>query len=318
MGIATAAIIGAAVVGAAASANEGNKSRRAAATAARDKQNIIAGVKLPDIEDQELDLLIPQLVGEYDPEVMQSLNLDPSDMENVSVDQDIKNQQLKALAGLSEVAEGGLTEADRAASRDIQREVAQNNVARQKALLSEMDQRGVLGSGMELAARMKANQMSADAQSRAGDQLAQQAQARALQAMIQQGNMASQVRGQEFGEQSQVAQARDVINRFNTNNRQDVANQNINMGNEAQRMNLMARQAQADNAAALKNQQQIHNKNLLQQDFNNRAGMAGKQIGIVDGRAAAEQAAHANTGAAYAQAANAIGSGIASQYGEKK
>lgn len=293
MGLATAAIVGGAigigsgVLGAA----QGAQGRNAASTAAKDRMALYGGVELPDIKDQELEFLLPQLVGEYGPEVLQSLNLDPSAMEEISIDPELKLKQLEALTGISEVAEGGLTEADKAASRDIQREVNQNNQARQEAILMNMAQRGVLGSGMELAARMNANQQATDQQAAASDQLIQQAQNRALQAMIQQGNMAGNVRNQDFSQQSQIAQARDAINQFNTQNRQNIANQNVGNRNQAQQMNLQARQAIANAGTDLKNQQQMYNKNLLQQRYNNQMDLANAQSGIIAQRGQQEQQA---------------------------
>jgi len=50
-----------------------------------------------------------------------------------------------------------------------------------------------------------------------------QAQSRALQALMQGGQLGGQIRQQDFGEQSEKAQAQDAINRFNTANRQQVS-----------------------------------------------------------------------------------------------
>ena len=79
-----------------------------------------------------------------------------------------------------------------------------------------MAQRGVGGSGVELAARLGANQASADRMSRESDTLVQQAQQRAMDAMMNQANLGGQIRSQDYGEQSNLASARDAMNKFNT------------------------------------------------------------------------------------------------------
>lgn len=303
MAIGTAALIGGglSLAGGLAGAAEGRKGRDAANRAIGGALAEYQGIKLPEISDMELDLLLPQLVGEYGPEALQALDLGPSAMDNVTIDPALKLQQLQALSQLGELSQGGLTEADKAASRDIQREVAQTNQARQQSILQNLAQRGALGSGMELSARMGAAQQAADAQSRAGDQLAQQAQARALQALMQSGQLAGQVRGQDFSEQSQIASARDAINRFNVQNQQGVMGQNVGERNRAQQMNLAARQGVADAGVNIRNQEQMHNKNLQQQDFGNRMSLADSKAAIYSGQAKNATEAAKNTAAGWGQ-----------------
>lgn len=299
MGAVTAAVIGgAAAVGSAAMASDAAaKGRKQAEKFAKQGAAAFQGVDLPSIEDQKINLIASELQGEYRPEAEQALDLGPSSMEDISVDQALADAQRQSLEGISEIAEGGLTEGDIAAAREMKRSVDQSNQARQKAILNEMAQRGVLGSGMELAARLKAQQDSAEQASAAGDRLTQQAQARALAALGQQGTLAGQIRGQEFGEQSDIARARDAINQFNTVNRQNVIQRNIAEQNRAQQANLAARQAQADQAAALRNQQHMHNVALQQQKFQNEiakaSGLAGQYQGLAN-QATAAGSARAN------------------------
>lgn len=305
--VTAAAIAGGATVGSALiGANQAKKGREAAMNAANQAAAQFANVDLPDIQKMELALQNPELVGEYAPLLEQYLQLNPSAMEDISVDQALKNEQMKALSGISEIAEGGLTEADKAAARDIQREVNQNAEARRQAILQNMAQRGTLGSGMELAAQLASAQQAADQQSRAGDVLAQQAQSRALQALQQSGALAGQVRGQEFGEQAQVAQAKDAINQWNTANQQNVAARNVQNQNQAQQQNLAARQALEEQRANIANQQQIHNKGLQQQQFQNEMQRASGLAGAYQTQGQVAQ----NAANAQAQMIGGIGSGI--------
>lgn len=283
MGAVTAAVIGgAAALGSAYMGSEAaRKGREAAKGMAAKGAAAFQGIDIPTIDEQRINLLPSELVGEYNPLLeMAKDELGPSAMEDISVDQQLAEAQKKSLEGISEIAEGGLTDADIAAAREMNRMVDRSNTARQKAILNEMAQRGVLGSGMELAARLAQQQDTAEQAAAAGDRLTQQAQSRALAALGQQGTLAGQIRGQEFGEQSDVARARDAIDQFNTVNRMNVQQRNIAAQNAAQQANLAARQAQADQAAALRNQQEMYNRQLQQQQFQNQmqraSGLAGQ------------------------------------------
>lgn len=322
MGAVTAAIVGGAALGstllASQASRQGAEAQRRAAEAAA---AAFAGVPIPTVEEQKIILQTPELMGQYTPEQLQAMELGVSAMEGVKADQGAIDAQKQALEGISEVAEGGYSEADKATAREVQRTVSQDAQARQKAILNSMAQRGVLGSGMELAAQLQSQQQSADQMSRAGDNLTQQAQARALAALGQQGSLAGQLRQQSFGEQSDVARARDAINQFNTQNRQSVTNQNVGNRNQAQLTNLQNRQAIENQRAGLANEQERYNKGLIQQQFDNRTGR------VRDTNAANMAAANARAQQSQADAAmyqgigSAIGTaagGIGSYYGKQQ
>lgn len=313
MGALTAIAIGTTIAAGAAQMNEANKSRRAAETAAKDKNAMLDELRrqMPDVSDLELELMLPQFIGEYTPEALSSMDLGASAMEGVSADEQIKLEQLKALTGIGDIAEGGLSEGDLAASRQIQREVNQNNQARQDQILMDMAQRGVLGSGGELAARMNANQQATNQQAVASDNMLQQAQARSLQALTQQGNMAGNIRSQDVGEQTNVAKARDAINQFNTQNSQNVANQNVGNRNVAQQQNLANRQATSNAGVNIQNQQQMHNKELLVDNYNRQRGINDSRVGIRQQVADAAQQQAKDNAAAIGQ----IGQGVTGAVG---
>lgn len=279
MGAVTAAVIGGgAMIGSTLLAGEqAKKGRDAQARANQAATAALASVGIPEIEAQEILLENPSLVGEFIPEAERSLELEKSLLQNIASDPALAKQQMESLEGLGELAEGGLTEADKAAAREIQRDVAQSDAARRKSILQNMAQRGVLGSGMELAAQLDAAQSAAEQQSAAADRLTQQVQSRAMQALTQSGNLAGNIRSQDFGEQARIAQAQDAINRWNVANQQDIASRNIRAQNEARAANLNTRQQRENTRAALANEQQRYNKQLIQQDYSNRLARAGGQ-----------------------------------------
>jgi hypothetical protein len=302
MGAVTAAVVGGAIMagGSYMASREARKGAQAQIDAAERAAAAFRGIRIPTIEEQSIILQNPDLVGEYTPEQIQLMQeMTQSAMEGVQVDTNVLNKQKDALEGISDVAEGGYSESDKATAREIQRTVSQDAQARQKAILNAMASRGVLGSGMELAAQLQGNQQAAEQMSRGGEGLTQQAQARALQALGQQADLASQMRTQEYGEQTDLARARDAINQFNVQNRQRVAETNLGERNRAQLLNLQQKQSLEDQRAALSNQQQMYNKQLLQTQFANKMG---KESQVQQANMAVAQA--------QAQAANAKAAGI--------
>jgi hypothetical protein len=317
MGLATAAIIGGVVAGGTAIANSSAASanRRAAAAAAGDKNAMIAELRdmMPDVSDLELELMLPQLVGEFEPEVMKALDLGPSAMEDVAADEQLKLEQLEALTGIGEVAEGGFTEADKAGMREFDRGNQQNLQANIETILQGQAARGTEDSGASLAAQLAAAQKSTDMRASASDRMIQDAQNRSLQALMQQGSLAGNMRSQDFGEQSQVARARDAINQFNVQNSQNIGNQNVANRNEAQRMNLANKQAISNAQVGMQNQQQMHNKNLLVDNYNRNKNLTGMSMGVRQQLADQEQQANTRQAEAIGQA----GQGLVSMFGGK-
>ena len=122
----------------------------------------------------------------------------------------------------------------------MMRGVSSSAQARDKSILQNMAERGMGGSGAELIQRLQSSQSGADRASMEQAQLAGQVQNRALDAMMRSGQLGGQIRGQEYAEQGNLASARDRIEQFN----------------QMQRV-----QAQ--------NQQEIYNKQLQQQQFEN-------------------------------------------------
>lgn len=293
------------------------KARKAAEAAAARNLAIWGAVKVPTIEEQSVILQNPDLVGQYSPEQIQTMEQNVSSLQNAEADPETINAQNEALRQLQEVSKGGLTEADKSATREVNREVNQQSQARQKAILNAMASRGTLGSGMELAARLQGEQQSLDQASRAGDQLNQQAQARALQALGQQGSLSSQMRNQQFGEKEAKARAADEINRFNTANRQSVATANTTEQNRAQQYNLAQKQQLENSRAALANEQQMHNKGLYQTKFSNDISKTQGLTGA--GSAAGQASANTQMGAARDQQNlfSGIASGVLQGYGGK-
>lgn len=278
------------IIGAIGGIQGDRQARRAEQDAQRQRQDalrMLMEIQLPDIEAMKRDYEIAGYSGDLTPAMEQALSLGDTAYEDINIDPRLKQAQFDALAQLAGVAQGGLTEADMMGLEQVRRNAAGQDQARQEAILQNMQQRGMGGFGNELIARLSSGQAAADRASQEGMQIAQMAQQRALEAMMNQGNMASSVRGQEFSEQSRMADAKDIINRFNVQNQQGVQQRNIGMQNQAQQRNLDARQQQALREAQTRNlQQDINRGQLPQQQFQNQmtrqAPITQVQTGMAD------------------------------------
>jgi hypothetical protein len=223
--------------------------------------------------------------------------------------------QQQALASLAEQGQTPLSAMERAQLGDIQRGVSQQEQARQQQILSEMAQRGMGGSGNELAARLISSQKAADLANQQAAQVAAMAQQRALNATSQAGALGGQIRGQEFGEKSAQAQAADTIARFNAGQQQSVQQRNVGALNEAQLRNLQEKQRIADEQNRLRNSQQMYNKELLQKQFQNQVDIGQAMAGGYQQRAnqynsdaASQLAGGANLGSGISGLVGAFGS----------
>lgn len=219
----------------------------------------LEAIGIPTIEAQRIALETPELV-----DVLEAEQLGPSAFENVNVDPRLRQAQMSALEQISGLADQGLGAEDRAAFNELRRSAGAQAQAQAQSVLQNAAAQGTLSSGGALAAQLAAGQASADRMSQEGDRLAANASAARRQAIMSKADMSSQLSNQDFQRQSASAQARDQISQFNTQNRQNVAG-----------TNLANRQSIANQGTATRNQQEMYNKGLIQQDFQNRFQKAG-------------------------------------------
>lgn len=225
----------------------------------------------------------------------------PSALEDVQIDPRLKDAQMGALSKLQEMGGAGLTQEEKAQQMMMQRSVAGDAQARDKAILQNMAERGMGGSGSELIARLQGSQSAADRNAVSQAQLAGQAQNRALQSIAQAGQLGGQIRQQDYGQAAEAASAADRIAQFNAQNR-----------------------------AGAQQQQEMHNKGLIQQQFQNemakkqavaaartgtaQAGMQQAARTMQAGQAAAQGAAQERSGALGALGTLA-GAGVGAYFG---
>jgi hypothetical protein len=147
--------------------------------------------------------------------VLQSIP--PTELAKIRANPQYKAEQAAADAQLNEVINsGGLTLADQAALNNIRTKSARAEGANRNAIAEGMASRGTLDSGAQLASELAGAQAGESNQAQADATTAGQAQMRALQAISQRGQNATNNLNTDWQEQAAIAAAQDAINRGNT------------------------------------------------------------------------------------------------------
>jgi hypothetical protein len=268
------------------SKNAGKDEMKEATSLMRDNIARLEAIGIPTIEAQRIALEAPELVG-----VLEAESLGPSRFEEISMDPRLQAAQMAALEDITGISEaGGLDAASR-----LNLEQGLGRVAgAEQARLQQLREDPTLGQGQKLALQANAIQGAGQSGRDVALQTAAQAQQARMAALGQQANLASGMQQQQLGLAGQKASAADAIAQFNTQNRQNVAGRN-----------LSERQRIAEAGAATRNQQDIYNKGLIQQQFQNEmaraTGVTGQQATLAGNlqqqAGAAQQAQQAMTGA---------------------
>ena len=319
--------VGAAVAVAASIYSE-HKAQAAQAKSEREARRImeaarqkIAQVAPPNPESQKLFYEQLESVGELSPDLEQATQVGPSAYDDIETDAGLRQSQLNALAQLEKQGQGELNAGDRYSLAQIQGQAAQQERGSREAILQSAQRRGTGGSGMELLANLQAQQSAADRSHIGGLQQASAAQQRALDAMMQGGQLAGSIRNQDFSEQDRIASARDVMSKFNAGLMADTNQRNVDRSNQAQAGNLQNRQRIADVNTGIRNSQQEYNKGLIQQDYQNRMAKAQAEANAMNGQASATSASgqrQADNNRKWGQIASSTATGVANTYDKRK
>ncbi len=302
------------VIGGIAGAYNAGQDRDAAAQARNQALQQWTGLNAPDIASQQLALQQYQNAGNLNPAQIQALQQGPSAMEGIQTDPRLVQSQMAALQQLSTTGQMGMTPAEQAALNQAQQQASAQAQAKNAQIMDQFARTGMGGSGAQLAAQLSNSQGQAQQLANNSNQVAQNAQQNALQAISQAGQLGGQINAQQFGQKSDIAKAKDYINRFNTENSQQVQNANVQAANAAALRNLTNQQNISGQNTQLANQQQQYNKQLIQQQFNNQAALAAGRSGQYQGIAQQNMQNAANTANSYAGIGQGIDTGVGALY----
>lgn len=151
---------------------------------------------------------------------MRAEELGPSAFDDIQVDPAIRDAQMRYFTGLdSLIDEGGLMLSDKAALEDTFGTAAQHDQAMLGSIEEQMAARGQLGTPAQLALSLQRQQQGSQRAYQRGRDTAAMAQKRVLDAMLGGGEMATRMRGQDYGERSDKARAKDLRSRYNADAR---------------------------------------------------------------------------------------------------
>ncbi len=247
---------------------------QAASNAANEAKAAVSGIHQPTLDELTAQLQEYVSAGTYTPQQAVAILQEQSQLQGYTISPEVLSQQYQTLNQLSQIGQGGYTDAMRAGINRAQTEG--NTAARgaNLALQNEFNQRGLGGSGAEIVQRQMATQNASNQSNQQGLDIAEAAQAQALQALIAGGTQANNMRNQQTGEQDKIAAANDAIAKFNADVKQNTANANITNANAAQLANLSQKQQIADLNTQTANQTAINKANAQQQVYNNALNTA--------------------------------------------
>lgn len=244
-----------------------------------------------------------------------------------------RESQLTSMGALQDIVDrGGMNLSDLANMNKLQTQAATADQGRRGAILQNMAQRGMGGSGMELLSQLQSSQAATDRASQAGMDQAGMMQDRALQSIMARGDVGRQMTNDQWQRDAQKAQAQDAISQFNARNslqnQQNTAQNQLRAGQSnrdystgVQQANVGRREQQNRANIDRRNRAQEYNVGRSQQEFDNQITQAGGQAQARIGQAGAQNQAQANENqriGAMIGGAGTIGAAVASDENTKE
>jgi hypothetical protein len=296
--------------------NFASRGDRRAAEEAREKalaeiEAIGAG---PDLA-REILLDKFQVAGVLTPELERAVDKVSSEVSKIKEDPRFKEAQLKALSALQERGQLGFTPEERLEMMQQQRAAEREAGAQRAGIVEGLRARGLMDSGAGLRAQLQSADELAERQMMLGQQRSAQASQRALQSMVQAGDVAGRVRAQDFDVERTRAGAEDEMNRFNVANRMAQEQRRVAMENQARQFNLSNQQAIMNMNTQMINAELQRQREAEQRMYQNKLTVVGMRAGTYGAQADQATQRAGTTQQAWSQAGQAIGQGIGA-YGQ--
>lgn len=243
----------------------GSSDRDAANAAIQRAYNEAMSLGMPPDLAKAVVLQKFQSAGKLTPEMEAQINLGPSKVADITEDPTTRNAQVRALEMLQQSGRG-LSPQDRAKFNQLRDETQRDSEAKRQQIVQSFAQRGMGGSGSELASQLQQAQASANQASTQGDQIAATSAENALNAIRQAGDLGGSIRTQDFNVADTKAKAADEFARFNTENQMAREARNVASRNQAQGTNLQNAQ-QVSNANTQQQNTESLRQNQAQRDY---------------------------------------------------
>ncbi len=197
--------------------------------------------------------------------------LGPSALSNIQNDAGAREAEQAQLAQLDDIAKsGGLTLADKAALNEAEATLSRGNSARNNSIANQFASRGQLGAGEQLAMQLAGAQSAGEQANKRGEEIAAQAQKRAMQAVLEKGSAARAMSNEDYRRKANAASAADSIEKYNASMATDAGKYNNDLKDRAFKEEL-------ERLAGQTGLTQSMNQALLgqgQQSANTQAGLA--------------------------------------------
>lgn len=270
-------------------------------------------IPLPVLKEYYPELY--QAVVQMNPELETAVELGPSEMEGISTDPALRQNRLNALAKLKEIGDAGGRDSQFLSEYgQLETDINSNLQGQQGAIQQNLATRGLSGGGSELVAKNIAAQGAANRHSQSAMDLKAAADKRALQALMQTGELSGQMEADDFNRDASKASAADSIARFNAQNKQNVISNNVATKNNAQMYNADNAQTVANSNTGVRNDAQIRNNNLSQQEYENEL----KKRGLIRDTAGDLAGSYQNEAAGNRQVIGGLIQAGGAAYGRKK
>lgn len=299
------------------SASSGRKAQAEAAAAALAELNKIG---MPPDLSKEVIMQHFQSQGIMTPELEQDIHLAASQVGQISEDKGLRANQMDVLNTLAQQSRGGLNAGDRQAYNELRASTQRDSEAKRQQILQQMQAQGQGSSGASLMAQLQSAQAAEDTQSAGGDRLAAEASRRALDALAQRGQMAGNVRSQDFSVNQARAAAEDQRNQFLLQNSAAMQQRNVGARNEAQGANLQQAQSLANANTAQANAESQRQNEAKRTYYSDQLNLATTKANALN-RQGSQQATSAQAqGDMFANVGAALGQGAATygNYAAKK
>jgi hypothetical protein len=169
--------------------------------------------------------------GDY--QKLEAQQLGPSALTNIQPNAQSRTDEQAAISQLGDIANsGGLELSDRNALNQLEQTLSRNNSARNNSLANQFAARGQLGSGNQLAMSLANNQNAAMNANQQGENIAADAQKRAMQAVMNKAAASRSMGLDDYNREKAAAEATDSINRFNAGMRTDAGKYNNSLAQQ--------------------------------------------------------------------------------------
>lgn len=256
-------------------------------------------IKTPQLSDLQVQLDKEVSAGTLTPEQAEAQLLNSNAFNDIKTDPSLTGAAKQALTQMQQIGtQGGMTAIDKAQLQDITNQTNQLAKSRNASVLQNAQERGVGGSGLELANTLSNEQAAADRASQAGTNVAANAQQRALQAIQAAGGLGQSLESQQYGEEAKKAETQNAIDLFNKQTGNATNLYNVGTANQAQAENLANAQNIANANTGISNVNKTYNAGQNQTVFSDEMAKASGMANIYgQGAAAAEKQKQEEMGA---------------------